>query len=178
MVTQPGDCALDLNGSKYNSTSNCAWYENAASSNLLSGVKTWSTAVSFSLTHWDVLFDDAMPSINSRLIMEHHTGTLDWMCEHWMEIFWIVVPADSKSRYTLPSTLLASQRYILAHYLNPKGVSPLYLICIMKSELNWRKFPITILFLVFSTNGSVGKPHILNQIFRILFMFLKTFPIW
>lgn len=76
------------------------------------------------------------------------------------------------------STLLASQRYILAHYLNSKGVSPLYLICIMKSELNWRKFPITILFLVLSTNGSVGKPHILNQIFRILFMFLKTFPIW
>ena len=103
MVTQPGDCALDLNGSKskYNSTSNCAWYENAASSNLLSGVKTWSTAVSFSLTHWDVLFDDAMPSINSRLIMEHHTGTLDWMCEHWMEIFWIVAPADSKSCYFL-----------------------------------------------------------------------------
>ena len=101
-------------------------YENAAS-NLLSEVKTWSTAVSFSLTNWDVLFDDAMPSINSRLIMEHHTGTLDWMCEHWMEIFWIVVPADSKSCYTLPQYIACQSKIHFSPLLQSKrGVSTVF----------------------------------------------------
>ena len=136
MVTQPGDCALDLNGSKYNSTSNCAWYENAASSNLLSGVKTWSTAVSFSLTHWDVLFDDAMPSINSRLIMEHHTGTLDWMCDVWMEIFWIVAPADSKSCYTLPQYMACQSKIHFSPLPQSKrGVSTQYSVFDLHNEI-------------------------------------------
>ena len=45
---------------------------------------------------------EAVPTINRRLIMEQHTGTVDWMCEHWMEIFWMVTPADLPSLHPPP----------------------------------------------------------------------------